>query len=489
MSKLDYFRINFSGRCTMNTGTANNGYFMPLSLVDPVEVKALMPPRIYYDGQGAEKIKPYLPPGAQLVNNGPDSYYLEIAPINNETDFVKWAKTPLGKYPADQAYNQVYANTPCPQGFDANKSLLNNTPCYWDYYGDMHVTLLDCTVTGITAQAMPGQVPTTYTSQSGGAPADLQALFGTRVTFENQIGDPSTTSAVLCDVDPTMAIYSQIFADSLALVNGTNPVFKGKPSKATPGILSMGRVLNASNIEVASGTFQCSIAISDLEGGANSPIIQLCQKYGNPNKTLIGITVCWNIFEIQEDRNPDYSQLGTTPNPARSSIAGVIAPWYSGDMKTVTTGRLLTNTANTAGFPYGGQAVPFTPATVAIDYNQNILSVDLLNCLPEVKNPDGTFQTYDLGTIGLMLITPAGHWFLLGFIPVSPDQWPRENILAKGGIWDFPITYAGYSQDDVKGGELRLVLYSKASPITAQPGAEIDKNELTLITSLLIEQD
>ena len=47
MSQFDFPRINFAGSATINPATGNNNLLLPLVIFDAIQVKAVLPPRVY----------------------------------------------------------------------------------------------------------------------------------------------------------------------------------------------------------------------------------------------------------------------------------------------------------------------------------------------------------------------------------------------------------------------------------------------------------
>ncbi len=91
MSQFDYPRINFFGRATVSPCTAKNVNDTPWIYCDPVQVAAVLPPRVFL--RGAAFLPPYtlqdveapLPPGA-LQRDG-ETLNLSIDPVKDKAAF------------------------------------------------------------------------------------------------------------------------------------------------------------------------------------------------------------------------------------------------------------------------------------------------------------------------------------------------------------------------------------------------------------------
>jgi hypothetical protein len=111
-------------------------------------------------------------------------------------------------------------------------------PGYWNYYGDISMSLQDVVITGITVPAGANK-PVTYTAVNlSDCPADISVLMGAEFSFNADYFTPgSRTTAFLCDVDSEGQLCTQIFCSNAGLYksfDGANlKFFSGKPVKST----------------------------------------------------------------------------------------------------------------------------------------------------------------------------------------------------------------------------------------------------------------
>ena len=297
-------------------------------------------------------------------------------------------------------------------------------------------------------------------------PQDLSTIFDAELTYNNILDDSSTSTAVMCDVDPTTSLFSQVFATVLTLHQDGKNILRGVPSKASARNINPFKILNrpdAKAVTNASANFMFAMAIEDLEGGENSPIIQLFKAYGSQTKKLIGLNLRFTVMEITEDQDPDYQQLGTVTNPAKITYAGNISPMYEGDLKSTIAGRYLANIGQKPALPVDNPKLPFSPLECQLDESGTIVSYDLLNVLPEQPIP-GTeaLETYPLGT----LIFEADYELngikttrTLKQIDINEQDFSREYVLQSGGILDCKVQFDNnFTTEDLKKSTLAISL-------------------------------
>src|SRR5580698_9237568 len=105
MSQFDFPRINFHGTAYLDTATANNGNYEPwLTMFDQDSSEVFMPPRIYLPPASAN-CQP--PQGVPIKTDKNGNQYVPITKINPD-NYQEWATTPLGSFPADQAFLPLY---------------------------------------------------------------------------------------------------------------------------------------------------------------------------------------------------------------------------------------------------------------------------------------------------------------------------------------------------------------------------------------------
>ncbi|MEO0897002.1 MAG: hypothetical protein AAFY71_11420 [Bacteroidota bacterium] len=438
MSQFHFPRINFWGKAFINPSTANNNFFAPLVHYDPVQVKAIIPPRIYLT---KELKRLYqlgglpLPAKQPLQITAKGDEYIEIASISTKSAYQTWLTSPLGSCKLDSAYHELYDLVRIQR---TNESIKGGTPAFWNYYGGHEFGFKDVRV-GSIEMLQEGRPVLFHKNSKERLPASIDFL-GARLDTRTQDGK---NAATIVDVVPSRSLYSQIFCDSLIMQKGERILMAGKPHKASLRFLNTHRITNVNPLLSSSGYFFTAIPLEELEGGTDSPIFQLFQHFHSGQGVLQGLFIRYNLFELIEDYSPDYAQLGTRANPAWASLAGSISPWYSGEMKSIGVGRQLISDA-----PFLAEKT-LPPTIYQIDASRETLTIDMLGTLPEIhsqEKKEQQFETYNLGELKFLWKTRENKAFELGHLLVDEQNLSRQSILLKSGMYEFDL-----SQNDLLG--------------------------------------
>lgn len=448
MSQFDFPRINFFGKTSINVGTCNNDDFKPaytkngsgLMVNDIVKAQGFLSPRVYLTDkvkasiEAAHTADPSAMPAYTFVSVGDSGgvayYYVGIEPINTAEVFYAWAPLPLGKASNDVNFHPLYVAT----------ELVGNQPGEWNYNGGMQNVIHDCSVVSVTVKPTDNSASNLYlASDPGDCPENLKTFLG--ATF-NAMNDGGANTAVVTDLNPSAAYTTQYFTGSFSLrqADTKDTLMAGKPLKGVTRWINFARVVNIPGSPmIASGSVFQAIPADQM---TNWDQLQAAfSEYGDSSRELIGAFVRYDMFEVYEDRNPDYSQLsefGT--NPAYMSVVGSITPWYEGEMGTASSGRCLNPTSATVS-KYGGLA----PITFKVDTASNLASFDLFNTLPENRDPVD-FSTYPNGNtppdmsyellpLGALDFKVAGN--TITSLTVDGSEFNREYFINSGGIWDW----------------------------------------------------
>ena len=426
MSQFDFPRINFSGQAFINPGTANNNVLLPLVTYDPIQIKALLPPRIYLsqDLLTLHKLGALpIPPNQEILEEG-DLRYLEIDPINSRRKFMNWATTPLGNSLLDEPYHALYQLVTIKR---TGKPLTGNLPANWNYYGGMEFGFTDVIVRSITLADKQ-----CITSETPECPSEVANVLGATLRMSDEEGQ---STAVMIDVLPSLAMFSQVFCDTVQLVKKEAVLMSGRPVKGSLRFLNLNRIMNQEGVLSSSGTFFSAIPVEELAGGMHSLVIRLFEQYSQKEERIKGVFIRYNLFEVNEDQTPDYSLLGSAANPAFATVAGSLTPWYEGEMRSITMGRQLTPEA------------PFLPDTVLapfvcqVDGSRSRVRLDVLGSIPEeqVGNCPAAYETYPIGSLRLMLLNEGKPDVLISSFSVDARHFSREHLLITGGVIDLDI--------------------------------------------------
>ncbi|QJW90112.1 hypothetical protein HNV11_12360 [Spirosoma taeanense] len=459
MSQFDFPRINFSGRAFINPGTANNNILMPLVTYDPIQVQALLPPRIYLsqDLLMLHRLGALPIPQNQLIAEDGDLRYIEIEPINSRQTFADWAITPLGQSLLDTDYHDLYELV---RSKRTGKPLTGHQPANWNYYGGMEFGFRD-----VVVQSVAISDHRLITSETSECPADVAGLLGATLCMEHELGQ---TSAVMIDVLPSLSMFSQVFCDRIQLQQNGAVLMSGRPEKGSLRFMNPDRIVNQTGALGASGTFFAVLPLEELAGGMHAPLMSLFRYYGQKSEPLKGIFIRYNLFEVEESQTPDYSILGTEANPAFATIVGSLTPWYEGEMKSIMMGRQLIPVA-----PFLADKV-FAPVIGQVDIQQGRVRLDVLGSIPEerVSSEPPAYETYPVGPLNLMLLTEGKPAISIGVFQVDAQHLSREQLLKTGGILDLPFSVTKELTEDAFAAG-RLILYGRSKASVEDEGSEV----------------
>jgi hypothetical protein len=410
MSVFDFPRINVAGTYLVDPPTGNND----------------------------------VPPMAYLSDNG--AVAANTGPMHDEA-FVAWASSLDGK------------------------GLLRSS---WNYYGDMSLRFLEVAVTGV--QLGPGAVVTDPASDP---------LVGATVSLDD---------GVMCDVDPEGIDATQVFAGSLQINAPAalrDRLFISRlPTRATERNLNFCRNVSflstigktsSAHAGGGSAVFQFSIEVlpedlvaeKAMSAGAGQQFHKLIPEPASAAATALtnalqqpgvrGLVFRLTIYMTHPlVSDPDlaaaFARGEPMHNPAYGLVAGTIAPWRTDEPASVTMGRFL----RPAGTYLTPKNVPFELgcAVARLDPDHKLLSIDLVNSLPE----DGIEgEKFDLGTVsvGLRAATPPGTDPAANSAPVTvigDITNDRLTYLCNGGLYDLGYDHLPKSEQSLLEGEGELVV-------------------------------
>jgi hypothetical protein len=430
MSQFDFPKINFHGSAIINPATGNNNLWLPLVLFDYIQIKAIIPPRIYIssDIEMALAIKAIeLPQNCDVLVDENDQKYFEISPINTADKIKSWACTPLGNSSLDASFHPIYGLIKLQRG---NGFLKGKIPGGWNYFGGMEFEfekVSPCSIEVLNSDLDKK----TYLNTSDDCPESIQKILNSNIDFLNKKGK---NSAVMIDVSPGLTFSTQVFCDCFNLHIGNETLISGKPGKATLRHINPHRIVNQKDAVGSSGTFYCTISLENLELESRNFILDFYSTYGVDISDLKGIFIRYNLFEVYENLNPDYSDKKNLQNPARSSVTGSISPWLHDDNKSITMARLM---------------VPENPflheKTISnfvfkLDESRNKICLDLIGSIPEILHEQTKeYQTFPLGELSFRCNSNEGE-VELAKLTVNEDRLGRDQLIKSGGIIEIPIS-------------------------------------------------
>lgn len=451
MSQFDFPRIHFSGNTIINPPTANNNILLPLVLLDPIQIKTLMPPRIYF----TEELKLLhingmlpVPENCLLHTDGNALSYIEIATVNTPAIFKEWAATALGKSQYDTAFHDLYSLVKTERD---KKPLAGLIPAHWNYYGGMDFEFVDVTVNSIEVSTGENK-NLLYTKGNDDCPQPIAALLNASVDLKF---DDGKNAAVMVDTLPTLALYTQIFCDAVRMAKNGETILKGRPCKASLRFLNTARIVNQEGAVAGSGTFYCTIPLHDLYEGIDAPIIHFFNTHKKRNEKLAGIFIRFNLFEVYENTNPKYKPGQMLYNPARSSITGSFSPWYENEMMSITPGRQMIAEKPFTTFK------TLSPFVCQHHAHRKSIMLDLIGTIPENLVETETqkkYETYPLGILQLSCLSADQTEKIIAEIPVNETDLPRQKMIDCGGIFEWHYGDS-ITADEIENG--KLLLYAK----------------------------
>ena len=427
----------------MDPGTGNNSFYQPLVYYDPIRVRVFMPPRLYLnsrnimDGNSLDEVLNLLPSGTDILADEDGKNYVELRGIQSKEQFWDWAKTPLGKHDLDNEFHRIY---PLMKADRSQACIEGQLPGYWNYNGDMSFDFEDVKVRSVELGRKEGKT-LRYEENADTIPDHLTPFLGAELLMRDARNKPS---AVMIDVLPTMAMYSQVFCDDFSIKSNGTTLLKGKPDKASLRFLNLRRIVNQPGIVGASGCFYSVIPFDQLNSDHSGALIDLFQSHAkNPDK-IGGVFIRYTLLEVMENRFPDYKQEKFLRNPARGTVAGTISPWYSDQPKTFAEGRLLIpEDPLLERRPLGSMIAKINP-------DDRSVSIDTLSAYPQVNldvtddnlSPTHFPQNYDLyqfATLKLIARLSDGAELIIGTINTEDPELNRQTLINRGGVFDFSI--------------------------------------------------
>lgn len=452
MSIFSFPRINVKGLIGVDVGTANNddysGYQFPpggpyagqpLRLADTKSVQAITYGMT--DDQWIQWVQQthmFVPPPQKLMASVAEPASIRIAKSEDG----------LAAGEAETAA-QISAGTPR----SADDSLVPFIPGEWNYYGDMGLTMMQVKVIAV---------------QNADGPVTNSDLLNAELSFKNRPGSTGRSTGVMVDVNPEDSPCSMIFSDMLTLEKNGQAIFSGKPTKTVTRWINFQRNTNLTGPNGAGGAMQCVVPLSELAG---QPILGYLPIQGPNGERLAGIVFRYYLYRPLQPINT-FKYVGQAwfdaimelyktqgLNTDFLEICGTIAPWFEGEMESVTTGRLLNPAGGTVPIPAGdhGNGSNFALAPAVLQVGRDTVSVDLSGTFPDrYQGQYDPMQTgdngkYNFGAVSLEFVATGSPSRLVGYI-----DYPNTAVGdQKGWIFDFPKP--ALSMDDILAGTFVLI--------------------------------
>jgi hypothetical protein len=271
------------------------------------------------------------------------------------------------------------------------------------------------------------------------------------------VGSPANFLGMLVDLEPYGTFTSQLFFDGMRFgIDGGYRIALRRNSRYTSRYINFYRNSFGWRAGIASVVWQTCFAKGDgLRIDAfDSPALQALQKALDGDGVL-GLTVQWNAYRTIYFNDPNAAtnaqiavhgkqlvdQLnggGFQPNPARSSIVGVIGLWREGEPVNEPCDRTL---VVGPGAPQKPPTIVTAHARVAAD----AITIDLSNSISE----DGSNMVkHDFGDLSVVALDGSGNPTTLGTFGYA--QYDTDAYLQTSGIVTVPITGGAAAAGDLQ---------------------------------------
>lgn len=319
-------------------------------------------------------------------------------------------------------------------------------------------------------------------------------------------------TAKLVDIDPYSSVTSQVFLKDFGVEADSDIGFSGPAAcRMTSRRPFFGRNIRSKNLPIAGGMgviWQTTIAKEQIQwasGNSASEVLTALRKEME-NSSVQGLmmrvatytTVYFTsvvsggwidqpakdvygaLARIYRENTPiTVGNVASVFNPAVSTLTGAIGLWQEGELKSVPTGRIMQ-----ASKPQpGAKSVQLGPAAAQINPAQGVVSLDMLNTVPE---SDEYNTKANVGTFTLKAVLPNGQSVKVGKLPYS--AYNKSAYQKNGGIAD--IAFSG-DPDQLAQSSFFLIPEAKttsrlsALPLWAETddrGIYLDENDSKTIT-------
>jgi hypothetical protein len=362
-------------------------------------------------------------------------------------------------------------------------------PCEWNMFGSHGVAFVQYQ-----------DYTTTVTGGATGCGQNVSTdpVIGTTLSI---FGDSQYSAPKLVDTNPSSFWSSQIYYGSLQVGSGNYSVSGPRAVRMHSRWINLSRVF-AANPQLSQPAasvaccFQACIPNSGIawqNGGSGpaSPLLTALQQastQAGAQGVMVRFTAYVNMYFrngilngiAQQARNYEelaallakawdtWNQNGSTADffsqPCYSHVVGSVGVWNDGELASVPMGRYLS--AQNPVTPVGAkQTTLLGPAAAQVDYENNLLSLDLGSAIPEVGiagTPASNLEKVDLGTLEVGVMTGT-NFTSIGSLDYA--QYGKGAYEASAGIVDLPVPTSITPQQLQQG--LLAIQVSGSSPVTA----------------------
>jgi hypothetical protein len=393
----------------------------------------------------------------------------------------------------------------------------------WDYYGGGGCWFVDYEAGGKRTLTTGGDKA--YNTPA--SPSD--PIIGQSVTISGNTFGGRESYARLVDVNPSSPWSSQIIFATLGVgdfISGPQYLKMHSRSFMAPRNIA-GDLIIAGAIGVVFQTTMPFDSLSLNNAGNSELLNELIQAMRQPGAQ--GLMFRFSAYNTLYYQNGIYNDIPQQPrtcdelttlyengevfmNPAYSQVVGVFGVWKTGELSTTRGGHFLVPNAKatpisqpstetelqkddvvgvaghaglvfsqasrTADSASSGPPLAFGTVTAEVDFDNNLVSLDLINTIPEFAS-DGT--KFDYGPITVGVLSSSGAFNPIGSFGF--DQYNKEAYEAKAGIVDVPFQ-AGVTAQDVQtwlaNGKMALQVQNQYASLERVLTAETDSRGIYL---------
>ena len=396
--------------------------------------------------------------GAFIVNPGTGNNEDSVQPTINKGGHVEINFEALENFRVTEANFRRHMENPGPlQGL-------------WNYYGDNDCYFDNATVTSVEIGG-PNKGKATLLS------SEEDSLIGARVGLND---------AVMVDVNSHSSNGPQIFADEFAIESDTL-LCAGQPTTAYVRWYNFQRNQSLRGFPAHSAVFQFSLPKSEaafkinsgINGRSSQTLIALNEAMEDSEVQGLTVRMCMyfvlpsfgpklNMREREQQLAMRFAKGHKLENPAIGRVVGTVGLWRKGELASVTMGRLLNNRWN--------QQSSCGPATAVVDYERQVVVLDLANTFPEklrlatlFPEKDAELEKVDWGTVTLVLKQGQTE-FEVGTVDYDYSAYKLSSGVTEVS-YDYELT------DRLKTGLLALRSSKLALPILAEAPYMIDSDD------------
>jgi hypothetical protein len=275
--------------------------------------------------------------------------------------------------------------------------------------------------------------------------------------------------AVMVDLDPEGTLGTQIFCDEFSLFKSNELSIVAQPARLHSRFIAR-RNLGTGGFTAFAACWFAAIRPDrmTISAGASATL----DSFRTAHAAGAGLFLAFCIYLLaprisQQQLALDFAVKRPTHNPALGKVIGTLGVWRPHEMTTVPVGRRLN-----PGITLQHDHVPyqFNAAVAAIDKGRRVISLDMVNTVPET---DEALNKVNIGALTLTLISsgstgPERH-------DIADIAYDRPAYERQAGLVDVP--YAAALDPLIDAGRLALVQASTGAIVLDEIDATVETDD------------